>query len=83
MIKLRKTLIKSIKDFIKSPNAKNARALGRRYVCEILDCGDTPCIQCGWYPVIWDNSNRITEEMLSTLLLDSIQLIAEYEARYD
>ena len=78
MIKLSNTLIKSIKDFIKNPNVKNAMKL-RWYVCEIVNCGDTPCIQCVWDKVKWEGNNCITEEMLSTLLLNSMQLLAYYE----
>ena len=77
--------IQSMKEFIENPNADNAVKVANRIwcincVCDMIGVWENKaCFGCVWHKVVWRKTKEITEEMLSVMLLDVIQMLAACE----
>ena len=83
-----KELNRLMKEFIENPSIKIGTKImssGWCYGCvremnEVWD--DRSCPECVWYLVRTARGKGISDEMLSTMVLDAMQMLAAYEAKY-
>ena len=83
-------VIKAIKQFIENPNGENAmRMFGPQKIflditpCQELDDWNRLCRECIWNPICRHRKvpSTITDEEMSGMVLEAVQLLAMYEAK--
>ena len=84
---LNKKTIRLMKEFIENPNTYNAMKASNSkcYICRVDDEDNRLCAECAWFLVCHiDRVDlcKITDEMLSEMVLDAIRIVAIHEAKH-
>ena len=86
--KLIEKKIQLMKAFIDNPSAKRATEAGRSSLCMcwVADHDEeVDCMGCAWEPICQmpqADPSLLTDEEISTMLLDAIKRLAIYEAKH-
>ena len=75
-----------VKTFIENPNIENVVWMvdAAWRICMLEDDATRACSECVWCPVCGSyriDRNKMTDEKLSAMLLDAIQVLAMYETK--
>ena len=88
-----KKAIRVIKQFIKKPSAGKAVRMVRSrlnggleiYMCDVANDKDRFCFDCVWDPVcqVYEvKPDDVTDEEVSAMVLDAMEMLARYEAEH-